>query len=516
MQVRNICLWIGKLALCLWLAWASLGKIDESSIKGDATQNLKITHNLLVHGEFALTKAGEHWMSTNFREPVPPAVTALYIRLALPGVLHSDLASWHQGDNAKNIKKVNAFWVFWGLLATLELALKVLRRRMLALATLAVSYWLFFGTSGVVNTLYTELPAATLMLMATWSFASAIESRQWSKTRAIVSGALMGALCLTKTVFLVGIPVFLMLIAWSRPRPEEATVSSNRISQAAALAVLALLSFGAVISPWMIRNKLQLDTFEISSGRTGYVTLYRAYMDLMTDEEYRLGFSLYGPGLYRQLVKGTSLELLPQDRKRGGRVQRLNYGAIDFRDEDRSSVFTRRPDLSLTFYTLPAAEYQVLLQQMRVEGVSRPELAADKVLKAKAMDIFKKHPIKHLKVGILVFWSEFWIFTEHSLEDVWPITAWGHTGLTLLNAMAGICLLAGFLIAIVRRDRRWAFVTGLPVTLMLLHGLLTQGLPRLNVPVIPYMVLAFFAALDGWKANPGPGSRTAPDSIEPA
>lgn len=489
--------WLLKVAICLVLAAVSVQHVNEASIKGDATQNLKITKNLFFHQSFSLNTLGQTLYPTNFREPVPPFVTAVYLKLVLPDEFAAETAEWHDGPIARLAKGVNVIWTFWGLLAFLQLSLMFISRWWLGWLAFAASFLFFFDTPGVTNTLYTELPAATLMLTSTWAMATAFkaETKRSSVFLALTSGLLFGALCLTKTVFLVGIPAYLALLGWTLVGRSQHPASAPAPSRWRTL-LIALVVFGCAITPWMLRNKAQLGTYEISSGRSGYVMLYRAYMDLMNDDEYRLGFALFGPNLFRTMVEGTSLALHPEDLKRGGRVQRLNYGAKDFLIEDRQSVFAARPDQSLTFYTKPAAEYQVLLSQYRMDRIENAALVADNILKKKAIGIFKSNLVKHLKVSALVMWSQFWIFSEHSLALHFGHPEQTQAVLVLINALTGLCLLGTFAFAIVCRDTRLALISGLPVLLILLHSLLTQGLPRLNVPVLPFMLLSFFVLSD--------------------
>jgi len=491
--------WLFKVGLCLGLAWWSAQDATDSSVKGDATQNLKITHNLYFHGKFSLGGDKSDLKPTNFREPLPPLVTALYLKVVLPDANADDFENWHHGSATRLIKQVNGIWTFLGMLAFLEVALTLIRSRWLAWLAFVAVYALFFGADGVTNTLYTELPAASMMLLTTWSLLAATRA-PGSNMKSWLSGISLGALVLTKAVFLFATPALLLILLWTgysrqNPTGRVQTVPGEPVVFRWRHAIVMLAGATIVVAPWMIRNKLALDTFEVSSGRGGYVLLERAYMDEMTEDEFRLGFATYGPYLFRQLVRGTSLEITNQDVMKGGRVQRLNYGRSDFQEEDRRSIALRRPDLSLSFYTRPAALYQIRLDAHRQDGTMHPELAADRDLKAEAMAIITRQPLAHLKVASLIIWAEFWAFSTqpHRSLKVLPIPE--QYEITVINLITGVCLLGGFAYAWIGRNLRWAILAGLPGTLLILHGLLTQGLPRLNAPLVPFMLLSFFATL---------------------
>lgn len=486
--------WACLIAVFLALTAWSAQRINGDSIKGDATQNLRIAFHLFHSGRFDMggILANGPAAPTNFREPVPPAFTAAYLRLVLPTDQVHDFRSWHHGPDTRLVKLGNLFWVFTGLLGFHLLAERVLRSRAWATLATGMAYLFFFHNVHAINSLYTELPAGTLMIWSSLMLVLGLQRNDWRWFAA--AGLFMGALTLTKSVFLTAAPaaVLVMLAAWvwRAPRPGAWRVALQR------MALPLLMAFAVVVTPWIVRNKMLLDTAEVSSGRSGYVMYKRALMDHMNADEFRLAFQLYGPPLFKQWVQGTSWAMnYPEDAMRGGRLQRLNPYRSDFQDEDNRAIHEGRPENSLTFYRESAAVYQKIKKALTDNHHPRPELEADRIMRHDALSAMLSSPLQHAKVSVLIFWRGFW-WAPSDLPSPVPgmpqvngkLTQW-------VNLVAGVSLFLVFAVAAVRRNPVWLGVAGLPVLMIVAHTLLTHGLPRFNVPAIPFMLLAGVACL---------------------
>lgn len=478
--------WLAALVCLLLTAWCA-PLVTGNSIKGDATQNLRIAYNLFHHGDFSLGAPGTLGAidaPTSFREPVPPAFVAGYLKLVLPADA-TDFEDWHYGRYTRLIKLGNLAWVFAGLLGFWALSVRLLRRPLWVGLSVALAYTYFFHNPNTVNSLYTELHAGVLLVWACALLLLALDSRR--TTHAVLAGVVMGLLCLTKSVFQAAIPLVVLAVYAIGRRPAE----SGRNRWAAwRLPAVMLTAYALVITPWIVRNKFQMDSTEVSAGRSGYVMFKRSLMDQMNPVEFRLAFTLYGPDAYQDWVKGGSLALqLPADVLRGGRMQRLNPYRSDFQEADNKSIALGRPDLSLTFYRKPAALYQQMRQILADAQVRHAELVADRIMQRQALRTMLSDPVRHLKVSLLVFWRGFW-WAPQRIPGPLPGTPALEMGVNQwVNLGAGVSLLLVLVFGLLRRNAAWLAVAALPAAMMLFHATLTHGLARFTVPAIPLMLL---------------------------
>jgi hypothetical protein len=477
---------LGIALLCALLTFWSASRINSDSIKGDATQNLKIAYNLFHNSNFAVNLRHPELARTSFREPLPPAYTALYAKLVLPEHVTGNFEAWHNGEFTRAIKLGNLTWVFAGLFGLWLLAWRQTRSHPASLVALALAYLYFFDNPGVINSLYTELQTGVLMIWCAVLLMQALETQRIG--HAVLAGLMVGMLSLTKSLFFVAGPAVLLLAWglwwWRAPAGSSRTALLH-------LALPALAAFALVVTPWMLRNQHELGTTELSSGRAGYVMFKRALMDRMSDAEFRLGFDLYGPQIYKDAVAGTGLAIrLPEDMERGGRLQWLNPYLSSFQAEDNQAIYAGRPDLSLTYYRKAAAVYRQVKRILVQGGHPRPDLTADQIMKSVAMQTMLEHPVDHLKVSLLLFWRGFW-WAPHNLDRVFPVamhidSRWGEA----FNALAGVSLFAAFVGFVLRRNTAGVALTALPVVMIAMHTLLTQNLPRFTIPAIPFMLLS--------------------------
>lgn len=478
--------WLAAVVCALMAAWSGQ-LVTGDSIKGDATQNLRIAYNLFHHGSFALGAPGTPGAldaPTSFREPVPPAFVAAYLKLVLPADV-TDFEAWHYGPYARLIKLGNLVWVWVGLLGFWALSVRVLRHPAWVALSLLLAYTYFFHNPNTVNSLYTELHAGVLLIWACALLLLTLDTRRMR--HALLAGAVMGLLCLTKSVFQGAVPLTVLMVFAAcglAPRPRCERLEVFRLGGA------MLLAFALVITPWIVRNRVQLNSTEVSAGRSGYVMFKRSLMDQMTPTEFRLGFDLYGPDAYRAWVKGTDWGMvLPDDGLKGGRLQRMNPYKSDFQEEDNRSIALGRPDLSLTFYRKPAALYQQLRQMLAEAHVPHAELVADKIMQRQALSSMLSHPLAHARVSLLLFWRGFWWAPRH-IPGPAPGTPDLHMGFNQwVNLLASLSLLLVFGLGLLRRNTCWLAISALPVAMTVLHATLTHGLPRFTVPAIPLMFL---------------------------
>jgi hypothetical protein len=475
------------LLLCAVLTGFTAQQIDGGSIKGDATQNLFIAFNLYDNGNFAKDGDNGHYLPTNLREPLPPAVVALYLKLVPPAVQPMTAESLHFGANTRYVKLSNLLWVFLGMFGSWLLFHELTGRRVAGLAAVVLTSVFFFHNKVVVNALYTELQAGALLIWMAWLLLRAM--RQPSAGRLVLAGAVAGLLCLTKAVFLYAAPLGLLVLAlcWVRDQGLGRWPGLKALTRFMAI---AMAGFALVVGPWIARNQALLGTHEISSGRSGYVLFKRALLDQMTPAEFKGGFYWYGPNDYQMAVAGTSFAITREDAiQRDGRVARLNGAHSEFLLSDKQALYAGRPDQVVSFYNKSAAVFVQLVNIFRAGGHAHPEMAADQLMQKVALQNMLAHPLDHLKVSALLFWRGLWCISPVTNIPFSPSREAAKDIILLANVGGVLSLLVVFGLGLRRRSSPLLALTVLPVTMMGFYALLSQNLPRFTAPALPIMLI---------------------------
>jgi hypothetical protein len=354
-------------------------------IGSDAVQNLTMAYNFAMHGVLSTDlPEREHEAGlnpTNYREPLPPIVLGIYLKVleVLRGPISFD--SLFQGSGARLAKLSNGIW---GILLCLSVfaTLKVLT----GTNVLAAVGALVVGVNMDVDSLYTESPAEALLALASFLSMMAIKTRQplyfW------LAGLGFGALILTKAAFLyISLALAACLGFWLTYRWRHG-------GQRTAIG-LVLFIFGIIIvvGPWIGRNYYILGIARVSE-RGGIVLMYRALKDQMSWTEYLGSFYAWAPeGSIRSAI-GKTLGFNAADLSKGGRLQRLNRDGFA---EDRAAEETGLPEAAISYYRRARAEREKLEQKL--SGA-----AADAELQKRAMELILAHPIKHLLMTVPFLW----------------------------------------------------------------------------------------------------------------
>lgn len=475
--------WLAMLLISGWWTVLAAQQISTASIKGDATQNLEIAISLYQDGKFNL-----HKVPTALREPLPIAATALYFLASGRDSSLLSMKNLHVGEHARFVKLHNLGWVFLGLMGTWLLFNELTGTRWWGGLAAGASFIFFFNNVYVVDSLYTELHTAVLMIFVAWLMLLA--SRRQSGTLWLASGVGMGLLCLTKSAFLyislVTIALMLVVMLLKRKGVRRPWLA----------ALLMAMGLTCTIAPWMVRNQMLFDSPQISTGRGGWVLYKRALLNQMTDEEFRLAFALFGPRLYLHLMSGTSLAITPEDHKmRSGRLSRLYAGKSDFSTDDMLAQGKGEPDRAHSLYRKTSALHIKLSREMEQAGHPFPEQAADEKMQAMALQMIAEHPLSHLKLTGLMFWRGTWSFPPQLDIPLLPEGRWRAFFIESLNAVAMLALLVCFAYALIRRNVRLLAFTALPVLMMAFYTLLSQNLPRFFAPAQPMMLMAVLLLL---------------------
>jgi hypothetical protein len=186
--------------------------LSDAPIDSDAAQNLKMAYNFAMHEVLSkdlperesqdignltpkVAMNLDDLSPTNYREPLPPIVLGIYLKVLnlLRGPI--SFGSLVEGPGARLAKFSN---VIWGILLCLSVfaTLKVLTGAYVLGAVGA----LVVGLNIDVDSLYTDVPAAALLALASFLSMMAIKTRH--PLYYFLAGLSMGALILTKAVFL--------------------------------------------------------------------------------------------------------------------------------------------------------------------------------------------------------------------------------------------------------------------------------------------------------------------------
>lgn len=474
--------WMVPMLVCLALTWKAADRISSDPIVGDGVQNLSIALNVFKHGVFSLDNS-PHPRPTNFREPLDPLLVALHLKLAVPDAVHRPLADFRSGELTRTVKLSNLLWVFGGLMAVWALTLRLGGHNLWGAIATALSFQIFFHGGTYIDTLYTELSTATLMLWATYGLLRAVQ--QQSLTWFFGSGVLMGLLALGKASFAyigaVAVPLLMMALLIAR-RPDRFSVSKVVV-----WGLVMGLAFVLTLTPWLARNYAQFDNLRINE-RGGLILWGRAHMNNMSNEEV-LGLMYdHSPTLYRRAVSGTRLAETPGDFERGGRWQRINRHLSTFWEADRRAAYEGKPENAISFHYHLAAQYNQRVAQKREQNHPNPDQAVGDEMKGEAMTLLKARPWRHLFMTAPFFWHGFWSFKKVEVPFV-SIATQDAIG-ELLNLLAGVALFGVFLYGLVQRHAQWVAVTVLPVGLLLFYAFLSHNIPRYSTPAHPMMLLA--------------------------
>src|SRR5262249_11627891 len=158
------------------------------------------------------------------------------------------------------VKQHNLMWAalcLFGVALTMLLAIRSpFLGTVSAVVAIALTYEFFLRDGKILDRTYTEIQASALIVWCSVSLIAALKTGRpmWFVT----TGILVGALALTKASFLyIGIGLAVVLILYLGPQSEGWSAVSRRIT-------LLVISMMLLVVPWMARNLLYFDSFEIT------------------------------------------------------------------------------------------------------------------------------------------------------------------------------------------------------------------------------------------------------------
>jgi 4-amino-4-deoxy-L-arabinose transferase-like glycosyltransferase len=204
--------------------------------------------------------------------------------------------------------------------------------------------------------------------------------------------------------------------------------------------ILFAVAYGCVVTPWLARNKLQVDRLALTTGYDGDILAQRIAYNRMTWREFGLAFLLWFPDI------GDNMAKLAAPKK-------------DF--------------IRLTWD--PGSYYKTLAPQLYQDTVKKAG-HPDSVVGYLIRNEILAHPVKHTLVSLPL-----------AFRAVFVSKYWGVAGL--------IC----FIVLVFRQIRKRDYallMLSLPVWFMVaFHAFVSVSIPRYNIALIPFYAYAMAWAL---------------------
>ncbi len=391
--------WIVVASITVALGAVSLVLTTGASIDIDAAQNLRMAINVNHYGVMSMDE-NPPYNRTIYREPFPVATSAVTVQIVDHFLGKADSPQYFSGDRAKYIKYQNTLWIILLWAAVLATTRWFTGSFLFSVgaALLAVKPFLNGVSAEGVNNLYSELPAAVLMICAAFSLAFAVaRGRMWPM---VTVGLSFGILTLTKAatlyVFVGLVLVLLFIYARSKSQPERGRRFAHLI--------VLVATFAVVVAPWIARNFQAFDR-PVISDRGGFVLYSRALMDQVTPLEYRGSFYVWARPLLQPEV-GSLLGFSPRDLDRGGRLERLGGGVpgTAVYDNGRAAETAGRPQDTASFYHRARAERIRLEREFARNHDPISDVSADRVLQKEGIRLIKGELWANLAMIVPLLW----------------------------------------------------------------------------------------------------------------
>lgn len=475
----------GIVAVVAGLLLQSSSMITGGPDQRDARHYVSVGLHLARSGQFGISTDDP---VTMYREPLTSWLIALQIRIdpRLQGLLGGEL-TLDDSIAAHAIKQQNLIWaaVLLGAVIVLARALSggaPRRSAAVGISAAILTHAAFLAAGDVMDRSLNELPAAALVTVAAVvgvRFVDTIadpEVVRW-KMRAAALGVALGALALTKAVFLFVGPIAISLIGLlliSKAGGVRKLVRRcSGPKRAAAATLVALVAFTLVVGPWLIRNEVHFGEVAISS-RGGLGLWSRSVKNGMADDELRAAFVVYSPGPLRA----------PIARIVGADVTDTDL-ASPFRRVDRYSyIYPHGPAEATTFYLMARADRSRLTAEIQErEGLawSPASTLADSILRDRALERLRQDPLASLRTLPAFLWRGTWPLVASELLPV-PL-------LGPLNPAGMFALVGGAFIAILRRRTRLAAVVLPSAGMVAFYALFSHYEARFTRPAVPIMLV---------------------------
>lgn len=446
--------------------------ITKEPIRSDAQQNLRMGYHLYKHG--VISKDGEvigKPEPTNYREPVPPIVTGLFMYLH-PGIDKEDsLISFEDGVNTTIIKQVNLIWLFLLQIGVGLLSFRVSRNKLVPFLALFLIFVYFIRFGNHFDDLNTELPCAVWLIWSSYLFLEAANRKNVNLF--VLTGIAFGLLILTKAIFYYVVPVLIVVVMIYQ-------YQNLRLKNY----VLLILSVAIIIGPWMIRNYSIYGELSITQ-RGGTVLYQRAMLNQMNGEEIEGAIYLWGPQLYRKIVNLTPFEIEKDEFLPGGTYQRLVRDQVG----DSLAIDRGRPVEAISYYGKTRAEINRLQSVLGEGGAEAPRSEVFDIMEEEGRNMILQNPIKHGAMSLLFLWRGIWTLPNATIPLISePLQSIIHN---LINLCAYISLFLFCIYGFIMKRDGLFLLSVLPVITILIQAGVSHNISRFSEPAIPSMLIAF-------------------------
>jgi hypothetical protein len=477
LKMRNILAWMALVIVIVSLCWALDGLLTEKPIESDSRQNLRAAYNICTWGVFSTNSGTLQKPAINhYREPLHPFVGSFFLLYYKYNANHLTDNDFAQGPYARLVKRVNLFWAFWVLLGSAVLSMVMIKNKLFSALVVLLVYACFLRNPQYIDTFLSEIPTAALLLWTSIVFIFCVRGHR--PALFLVAGMLLGLLALTKAVFFY----IAVLIVMGMSICFFLALVMRFLKLNSACLALFILGLLLTAGPWVLRNKLNFDGFEISS-RGGGVLGLRAFKNQMNSHEILAAFHVWGPGVYKRIVKNTFFDVPDCEYEEGGKAARLNRWTSGFAMRDRQAEAAGKPENAIAFFRILTAERVKMMLHFKEEGHPRPWDEADNYLASLARGMILRNPAKHVLMTIPFAWRGIWCF-------------YGGGVFTLLNALSYVTFMVICFYGVVNKNGDSIAFCLLPLLMLLVHAFLTHNEVRFSTPAIPFMIISFFMVLN--------------------
>jgi len=310
-------------------------------------------YNTLKHGVYSHNRS-EKPKSNNRREPMYPITLMIGIMLH-PGI---DLSVHNakciaQGKNncielVTYLKIINIIFLMLCALISAYFVYRYTSKKWVS-----VICFLLISLSGQLGRFtgrfYTEILAALLLVALSFLLYELVE-KGFTKRRAFTAGLSLGALALTKAVYLyfLYLSCILLFILWLYQK-KGIKKTINEVS-------IFFLGAFILLAPWFAHNYFKVGTLSMVGGRSGVNLLARASMNNMTDEEYRANILLSLPNF--SFVKKTRKKYINPELKK--KIKETRYYDLAYSEQDRIKKMTGLRGVELNDYVVNIGMKRIL------------------------------------------------------------------------------------------------------------------------------------------------------------
>lgn len=477
------------LALIAFLTYASSTKMNGREIKWDALENVVASYHLWTKGTISLD--GEK--PSYFREPLPIVIGALHMALFTDIPKFDNTEPFDdEFDNEGRISQaklkyprelmaseryriqisyINLFYIAGGLLVVWWLTKLMTDSYVWSTLSMLMTWVFFYNNYYYLYRPLSEYPSSLLIMLSSGLMILILRSK--SVNLAVLLGVVLGALALTKaaTLYVSVVAIFFVYSALVIYR-QCSFIHAIKLFLASSLSLLIL------VTPWMLRNKLEFDDFALSQ-RGGGVLLTRAFKNQMTDDEYQGAWYVYAPAELKRIAWYRKTMHGEQSATRYARLYRNRPGDVE-------AIESGNVDAATSYFCKSRALLKKLAKEQGLDAKGA-DLQAEKIAK----QMIKKDFAKHLKTTPIFAWRQIWSFGN--TNPVQPSA--GSIFTAIINFASFVALLALPLIAILRKQPVWFLFSLFPFGFFWFHALFSHAIPRYSAPLIPTSIIALILLL---------------------